>query len=65
MNEQEERDRALQAPWWGSCGACGPGTAWFGDSEEQVRGLVEEHVKTGHVQVWQAVPTPNSSAASS
>ena len=50
--DTEAARRALEAPWWASCTACGPGTAWFGDTEEEVRGLVEEHLKVEHVRVW-------------
>jgi hypothetical protein len=49
--------KILNAPWYGRCGACGNGTLWFGDTEEEVTALVEEHVKTAHVVVWRNAPS--------
>jgi hypothetical protein len=51
-DEEAARGRMIEASWWGRCDACGTGTAWFGDSEERVRGLVEEHAKAEHVRIW-------------
>lgn len=54
-----EARRALAAQWWGSCEACGRGTAWFGDSEEEVRTRIGEHMKAEHIRIWRQIPAPS------
>jgi hypothetical protein len=52
VSSEDEAAQALAAPWYGLCGACGRGTCWYGDSEEEVRGRIAAHMAAEHVTVW-------------